>query len=223
MRYYGKITYKTDVVIHMSPKNPKMYNKNIVSIIDYKTGSPDIDINNTIYGIGMQLPIYLYLAKHSNLENIEIAGFYLQKIIHNKLRYQEDKDYKSELEKLYRLEGYSNDNIDILSKFDKNYSDSYMIKGMKTSSKGFYAYTKVLNEKQIDNLINIVEEKIDEASSNIINSNFDINPKKIGLNMVGCEFCKFKDICYKKEEDIVNLKEQNYKDFLGGEDNAELD
>ena len=198
-------------------------NKNIVSIIDYKTGSPDIDINNTIYGIGMQLPIYLYLAKHSNLDNTEIAGFYLQKIIHNKLKYQENKDYISELEKLYRLEGYSNDDIDILSKFDKNYNDSYMIKGMKTSSKGFYAYTKVLNEEQIDNLINIVENNIDSASNNIINSNFDINPKKIGLNMMGCEFCKFKDICYMKEEDIVNLKEQNYKEFLGGEIDAELD
>ena len=225
--YEQKITINKDKINFTGIIDKLKYefidNKNIVSIIDYKTGSPDIDINNTIYGIGMQLPIYLYLAKHSNLDNIEIAGFYLQKIIHNKLRYQEDKDYNSELEKLYRLEGYSNDNIDILSKFDKNYSDSYMIKGMKTSSKGFYAYTKVLSEKQIDNLIDIVEDKIDEASSNIINSNFDINPKKIGLNMVGCEFCKFKDICYRKEEDVVNLKEQNYKDFLGGEDNAELD
>lgn len=195
-------------------------NKNIVAIIDYKTGNPDININNTIYGLGMQLPIYLYLARYSNLEHPNIAGFYLQKIIHNKLKYQEGKNYESELEKLYRLDGYSNDDINILNKLDKNYSDSYMIKGMKTSSKGFYAYTKVLNEKQITNLEKLVEEKIDEASQNIIDSKFDINPKKIGLNLVGCEFCKFKDICYMKEEDIVNLKEQNYKDFLGGDDCA---
>ena len=195
-------------------------NKNVVAIIDYKTGTPEVNINNTIYGIEMQLPIYLYLSRHSDLGNAEIAGFYLQKIIHNKLRYQEDKNYESELEKLYRLEGFSNDDINILNKLDKNYNDSHMIKGMKTSSKGFYAYTKVLNNKQINNLEKIVEDKINEANEFIINSNFDINPKKIGLNLVGCEFCKFKDICYMKDEDIINLKEQNYKDFLGGEKDA---
>ena len=118
------------------------------------------------------------------------------------------------------IEGFSNSNEEILTKLDSNYCDSGMIKGMKTSAKGFYAYTKVLNEKQITNLEKLVEEKIDEASQNIIDSKFDINPKKIGLNLVGCEFCKFKDICYMKEEDIVNLKEQNYKDFLGGDDCA---
>lgn len=195
-------------------------NKNIVAIIDYKTGTPEVNIDNTIYGIGMQLPIYLYLSRHSNIKNAHLAGFYLQKIIHNKLKYNPDKIYEKEYEKLYRLEGYSNDDINILNKLDTKYNDSYMIKGMKTSSKGFYAYTKVLNEKQIDVLEQIVENKIDGAIENILNSNFDINPKKIGLNLVGCEYCKFKDICYKKEENIINLKEQSYKDFLGGDENA---
>lgn len=210
--------YFTGIIDKLKYEN--IDNKNIVAIIDYKTGTPEVNINNTIYGIGMQLPIYLYLSRHSDIKNAHLAGFYLQKIVHNKLKYSPGKIYEKEYEKLYRLDGYSNDDINILNKLDKNYSDSYMIKGMKTSSKGFYPYTKVLNNKQIDTLKNIVESKIDEGIENILNSNFDINPKKIGLNLVGCEFCKFKDICYKKEENIVNLKEQNYKDFLGGEDNA---
>jgi len=210
--------YFTGIIDKLKYEN--IANKNIVAIIDYKTGTPEVNINNTVYGIGMQLPIYLYLSRHSDIKDAHLAGFYLQKIVHNKLKYSPGKIYEKEYEKLYRLDGYSNDDINILNKLDKNYSDSYMIKGMKTSSKGFYAYTKVLNNEQIDTLEKIVESKIDEGIENILNSNFDINPKKIGLNLVGCEFCKFKDICYKKEENIVNLKEQNYKDFLGGEDNA---
>lgn len=200
-------------------KYEKFDNKTIVAIIDYKTGTPEVNLNNTIYGIQMQLPIYLYLAKNSKLENVEIAGFYLQKIVHNKLVYQKN-DYEKEVKKLYRLDGYSNSNTDILSKLDTNYTDSNMIKGMKTSSKGFYQYTKVLETNQIDKLIDIVDQKIDEATTNILDANFDINPKKIGQNLVGCEFCSFKDICYKKEGDIVYLEEQNYKDFLGGDNNA---
>lgn len=188
----------------------------IVAIIDYKTGTPDINLNNSIYGIEMQLPIYLYLAKNSKLKNVKIAGFYLQKIIHNKLPYQKE-NYESAKKKLYRLDGYSNDNIEILKQFDSNYSDSSMIKGMKLSSKGFYAYTKVLNQNQMNKLEQLTKEKIKETTDNILNLQFDINPKKIGQNLIGCEFCSFKDICYQREENIVYLKEQNYHDFLGGE------
>ena len=188
----------------------------IVAIIDYKTGIPDINLNNSIYGIEMQLPIYLYLAKNSKLKNVQIAGFYLQKIIHNKLPYQKE-NYESAKKKLYRLDGYSNDNIEILKQFDSNYSDSSMIKGMKLSSKGFYAYTKVLNQNQMNKLEQLTKEKIKETTDNILNLQFDINPKKIGQNLIGCEFCSFKDICYQREENIVYLKEQNYHDFLGGE------
>lgn len=188
----------------------------IVAIIDYKTGTPDINLNNSIYGIEMQLPIYLYLAKNSKLKNVQIAGFYLQKIIHNKLPYQKE-NYESAKKKLYRLDGYSNDNIEILKQFDSNYSDSSMIKGMKLSSKGFYTYTKVLNQNQMNKLEQLTKEKIKETTDNILNLQFDINPKKIGQNLIGCEFCSFKDICYQREENIVYLKEQNYHDFLGGE------
>ena len=34
---------------------------------------------------------------------------------------------------------------------------------------------------------------------NIRNGNFDINPKKIGDKNYGCEFCKYKDICFRKK------------------------
>jgi len=198
----------------------KQYEDNtVVAIIDYKTGNPDIDLNNLNYGVSMQLPIYLYLASNSSLKNVTVAGFYLQKVIHSKLNYQE-KNYNDELEKLYRLEGYSNSDTDILSKFDKGYTDSNVIKAMKTSSKGFYHYAKVLDNDQINKIINTVDKKIDDAINDILNVRFDINPKRIGLNLKGCEYCKFKDICYMKEENIVNLKEMNYQEFLKGDEDA---
>ena len=195
MGIVDKIKYKED------------NDKTIVAIIDYKTGNPSINIDNTIYGIDMQLPIYLYLVKNSKLKNIEFVGFYLEKIVHNKLPYNKDKDYLDELEKQYRLEGYSTDSENLLNIFDKTYMDSKMIKGMKVSNNGFYAYTKTLSKEKINELIDLVDKKIDESRDNIIDAKFDINPKKIGFDLVGCEYCNFKDLCFKKEEDIVKLEE----------------
>ena len=190
------------------------FDKTIVQVVDYKTGKTDIDINNMIYGLDMQLPIYIYLINNSKLVNIEIAGFYLQKIIPKKLNFELGKTYEDLLEAKYRLRGYSNSNTDILSKLDRNYIDSKMIKGMKVSSNGFYAYSKVLNDSQINKMIDIVKSKIDGAIKDVENVDFTINPKKIKDELIGCEYCKFKDICYRKEEDIVTLESQSYKDFL---------
>ena len=89
---------------------------------------------------------------------------------------------------------------------------------MRTKSDGyFYSYSKTLNEIEINNLIKLVDKKIEEAADNILEANFDINPKKINGINIGCEYCTFKDICFKKESDTIYLKEQDYKEFLGGE------
>ena len=183
------------------------FDKTLVAVIDYKTGSTNIDLNKTIYGLSMQLPIYLYLAQNSGLKNVKIAGFYLQNIIN-----------KENDENNLKLNGYSSSNKEILYKFDSSYENSNLIKSMRTKSDGdFYSYSKTLNEIEINNLIKLVDKKIEEAADNILEANFDINPKKINGINIGCEYCTFKDICFKKESDTIYLKEQDYKKFLGSE------
>ena len=194
--------------------------KTVVAIIDYKTGNPDINLDKVYYGIDMQLPIYIYLVKNSELINVEIAGFYLQHLLPPIDSYQEGKDYYTERKNKYKLTGYSNSNRDILELFDKNYIKSNMIKSMSVTLKDeFSSNAKVLSDGEMDKLVNHVDAKINEAIKDIESRDFSINPKQIG-EFSGCEHCRFKDICYKKEEDIVRLKEVDYKEFLGGEDNA---
>ena len=195
--------------------------KTLVSIIDYKTGNTSIDLYNVVYGLGMQLPIYLYLTKNSNLfNNIKFTGFYLQKILSNEINFSVNKTYLEQKYDNLKLEGYSTDDISDLEVFIPDYENSKFVKSMKTTSKGFYTYAKVLNNRQIENLINVVDSKIDEARDNILSGNFSINPKQIGLEKVGCNFCKFKDICYRNEKDFIKYPKNESLDFLGGEDNA---
>lgn len=194
-----------------------------LAIIDYKTGNVASDLNNLIYGIDMQLPIYLYLSDYLKINNPVIVGFYLQKVISNKLNFQVGKSYSLEKEKLYKLNGFSTDKEDILAKLDYDYQDSKVVKGLKKSTNGFYNYSKILNNTNLIEIKKIVEQKISYAIQKIERADFKINPKKIGLNFKGCEFCSFKDICYKKEEDIISLPERDYHDFLGGDDDASLD
>ena len=198
-----------------------MYKDNLVSIVDYKTGNPNIDLYNVIYGLSMQLPIYLYLVEKSNLfKNVRFTGFYLQKILSKGINFSISKDYETQRKDALKLEGYSNSDKSILEVFMPDYENSSFIKSMKTASNGFSSYSKVLTDDEINNLINIVDKKIDFARDNILDGNFKINPKQIGDEEIGCKYCKFRDLCFKTNNDFEKLEENKSLSFLGGDYNA---
>ncbi len=184
----------------------------VCAIIDYKTGNPHLNLDNVVYGLDMQLPIYAYLIKKSNIiKNVKIGGFYLQKILNNEMNLEKKKN-------LLKLQGYSNSDINILEKVDTSYNDSNIIKSMKTTSNGLSSNAKVISSEQIDMLNNIIDKNIKEAADNILNAKFDINPKEINGKNYGCEYCSYKDICFMKNDDIVSLQKPN--SFFGGEEDG---
>ena len=184
----------------------------VAAIIDYKTGNPDLNLNNSIYGLDLQLPVYIYLTKQK-FPNIRIVGFYLQKILNSEISIDNKHTYNELKEDKLKLQGYTNSDESLINIFDSGYQASKVIKGMRTSSKGI-ATKKVLDDVKIDKLNNLTEKKIDEAIESILNANFDINPKKVGMNNLGCNYCTYKDICFMTEKDLINLKEHKNLDFL---------
>ena len=191
--------------------------KTLVSIVDYKTGSVDIDIYNSIYGLGMQLIIYLYLITKSNIFNkFSFVGFYLQKILNNEVNIDKKKSYLEIKNNNLKMQGYSTDDLLSLERFDPTYENSEYIQSMKYTSKGFSRYSKVLSDDEINSLVNLVDNKINYARDKILEGEFSINPKKLSSDkdVTGCKFCSYRDICFRKNEDIVNLEKYNDLSFL---------
>ena len=170
--------------------------KIIATIIDYKTGNTNINLKNVEFGLSMQLPAYAYLIRNIlEFKNATIGGFYLQKLF-------DEEDLKL------------NGDINILAKVDNTYKNSNLINGIKVGQNGLYQNAKILTDNEIDDLCNLVESKIKEAALNILCAKFSINPKEINNENIGCKYCKYKSICYMKNDDIIKL---------GGDSNAEMD
>jgi len=196
--------------------------KTLVSVVDYKTGSVDIDIYNSIYGLGMQLIIYLYLITKSKIfERYEFVGFYLQKILSSEVNIDKNKSYIEIKNSNLKLNGYSTDEILSLERFDPTYENSEYIASMKYSSKGFSRYAKVLSSDEMSSLVDLVDNKIDAARDSILEADFSINPKKLSSDkeVTGCKFCEYRDICFRKNEDIINLEKYSDLSFLKDGDN----
>ena len=187
-------------------------NNNVyVSIIDYKTGSISSSLDNINDGLNMQLPMYIYLIKRG-MNNANVVGFYLQKILNNKKI--DSKDDQEDLRSSLKLIGYTIDNEELIEKFDDTYINSDVIKSMKITKNGFSSNAKLISEEEINKVSIIVEDNINNMIKSIKDGDFKINPKRIDNELIGCKYCKFKDLCFKKEEDILDLKNMMFNELL---------
>jgi len=164
-----------------------------VSLIDYKTGMDDISLKYLKYGLNIQLPIYLYLSTKISFNNVKYCGFYLQRF--------------NIVNKDYRLIGYTSNNSNALKVMDKNYYNSKIIKGLKTNNDGsFSKNSKILSDDDIDKIKEEAAFQITKVIDNIKKNNFEINPKTSEEKNIGCEYCKYKDICFVKKDDEIEIK-----------------
>lgn len=198
-----------------------MYYKKIedtyFAIVDYKSGYVDTKIEKMKYGLSLQLPIYLYLINYSKaFSNPIFTGIYYQTVLFNYPTFDKKPIEEIKKERL-KLQGYSTDNLDVLSRFDPTYEKSEVIKSMKYTEKGFYHYAKVLSDEDVYNIIRYTKKEIEEKTNQILKADFEINPKIYDGKNISCEHCSFKDICYTVEKDKKYLNKVKDLSFLESE------
>jgi ATP-dependent helicase/DNAse subunit B len=168
--------------------------------------------------------MYLYLIKNTkNIKNPKLAGAYIEHILDELKNAEPGKTY-SEIEKgNSRLEGLTTKAKDILEHIDNNYEMSSFIKGIKVKNDGeFYNYSKVYTEEEFDKLLSIIDDNINNVITAIENCDFKINPKRYITakpnDIIGCEFCPFKEVCYVNAKNIVILNKTTMeeKELQGG-------
>lgn len=200
---------------------------NYVIVIDYKTGTVSTDLTKIKDGFNMQLLTYLYLIKNTNkIPNAKLAGAYIEHILDELKNAEAGKTYEEIEKSNNRLEGLTIKDKQIIEHIDNNYEINSFIKGIKVKNDGeFYNYSKVYTEEEFDILLKYIDENIDKVITAIEICDFKINPKRYitakPSDIIGCEFCPFKEICYVNAKDIVILNETTMEEILGDEN--ELD
>ena len=175
------------------------------ALIDYKTGNPTLSLKHLQFGLSMQLPVYLYLVNHNRKRSQDlVVGFYLQKIIPELNKYPQDSNENKRTN--LKLQGYTIALKDKVALLDDTYNSSQWIKGLKTKKDGsFYQTSKVLTLKEMEDISNLVEEKIKEASFAILSGDFKIQPKIINHKNESCKYCEYQHICHVKANDYLYL------------------
>lgn len=186
------------------------YSDNHYIIIDYKTGMNDFfDEYLAKFGLSLQLPFYsLVLSKSNQYKHKILNGVYIKPLIPSGLKGNEKK-IKEAVDLLY-FNGltFLDESIENLDSSIKNgLSKSPYIKGLEKD------YT-VDSKKKIYQM----EDKrtLDEQTSKLLISAFDNikigqfpirSYQKSASNNLSCTYCTYRDICFRRDEDIQSLSD----------------
>lgn len=177
-------------------------------VVDYKTGNVDFDWKNLDQGVKLQLPIYLLLYSETH-HGMKPAGAYLENVF-KKSFFDELKD----IIKAHAYKGYTNNDNDINLRIDISERNKGLIKYNKTNAKNL----AFIPESVFLYVIDYTKKKVLEIASDIRNNKFNIKPLYDGSTLKGCEYCNYKDICYRlsnmkkwytKNENLDYLKKDN--------------
>jgi len=175
--------------------------KDNVCIVDYKTGNTKIEEKYFQFGLNLQLPSYLYLLKE---DPSKIIGFYLQHLVAPKYVCDEKKDIETQKNEDMKLSGFTSNDISRINILEDLDGKSSVVSKLAITKNGELSKnSKVISDEDMKDMIKIVEDKILEASTSILNNDFSINPKVIDNKNVSCIYCRYKDICYKRIKDNV--------------------
>lgn len=187
--------------------------KDNLCIVDYKTGNTKIEDKYFEFGLNLQLPSYLYLLQE---DPSKIIGFYLQHLVAPKYVYDEKKDIETQKNEDMKLTGFTSSDISRINILEDLDGKSNVVSKLAITKNGELSKnSKVISDEDMKDMIKLVEDKILEASTSILNNNFSINPKVIDNKNVSCTYCRYKDICYKRIKDYVyyeTKKEEEVKD-----------
>ena len=196
-----------------------------IRVVDYKTGKKKFSVSNLLYGIDMQMLLYMFSITDKNGKycNCNPAGvLYMPS---KEIGCERDRDEKSDIEeyidKCYKMNGVVLNNRSVLSAMEKDirgvYIPAKLLKGddglgklmlNKTSSNCFTAKQFIKLKKHVENLL-------ENLANELYNGKISANPLISG-NSSPCNYCDYWSVCgnvpnLKYHEMSENAEEEMYE------------
>ncbi|MCE7792004.1 helicase-exonuclease AddAB subunit AddB [Salipaludibacillus sp. CUR1] len=174
-----------------------------VRILDYKSSSKDINLDDVYYGLAMQMLIYLdvVLSFAGDWLGAEVspAGV-LYFHVHNPMIQAEEKLTIEEIEekilKEFKMKGLLSSSLNALKQMDLTLEQGHsdiVPAGLKKDGKP-YANSKVISPGDYENLRSHLRNHVKQIGESILNGNIALTPYK-KKQKIPCTFCSFKSFC----------------------------
>ncbi len=178
-------------------------------VLDYKSSSREIDLNEVYYGLSLQLLTYLDVAlknAHGLLPDLSkdivvVPAGMLYVHVHDPLIslnevVEEQVRELARLEK-YKMNGLLTSDLEVLQEMDAELaegSNSIVIPAGVTKKGELTAASKTIDESAMPAIRQFVREKHRQAGNEIFQGKTSIAPFKL-KDRTACDYCQFKAVC----------------------------
>lgn len=177
--------------------------KELIKIVDYKSGNRDFSLEELYYGISMQLAVYMTaVLREKEKEGAVPAAMFFYHVDDPVV----DKSDNPELAvlKKQRVKGLVNSKMEIVRRLDNAFFDAAgglaaSVKSVKipveTDKEGGYKKnSKVADAEVFEAISDYVYKKLKEESEEILSGEAQIAPYKSKKN-TGCDYCIYASVC----------------------------
>ncbi len=173
--------------------------KKYIRIVDYKTGGKKIKLADILYGLNLQMFVYLSAICTSEKYNSEPAGVLYQPIDHII-----KKGPSGNITNLPKVSAVLINDLDILKHMDPN--NQYM--PYKVKSDGTIDKRSLcISDKDFKYIFNFVKDKIIEMNNALFNGNIAKDPCDLDSNHKTCSYCDYRAICRRRDDEISKVVE----------------
>lgn len=181
-----------------------------VIIVDFKTGSASFSYNEALKKRNLQLPTYLLMAREL-FDGYQPVGAFIVSV----------KGFGLGCDDPFKLDGIFLDDEDTMIALDpalQPSSVSHYVEGLKRKKDGDYGLSsKRIGEAELKKLADTALEAFKEVGRDVYDREFPIAPKRV-KGRTPCKLCGLRDVCFLKDEQIVEDENDDSDDSEGGND-----
>ncbi|MEN1759104.1 helicase-exonuclease AddAB subunit AddB [Anoxynatronum sibiricum] len=175
-------------------------------VIDYKSGKQTFSLTELMYGLQLQLLVYLMAAlkQHEGTENepSKPAGmfyFYLDDPLVN-MNADDEAAAREEIRKQLKMNGLVLENLEIIREMDHSMEqDSMLIPAGITKAGELKKSSSTISEDDLGMLQRYVCRQIGETATAILQGEIQASPARL-KNWKACHYCEYQSICQYDEQ-----------------------
>lgn len=176
-------------------------------IIDYKTGSAYLNLNEIYHGVNVQLLTYLMAAKNLEVVSGRTPAGMMYYFLKYPLKAVESADAAANVDKEMKFSGWTLDDTKVIREIDG--SDALEFLRVRLTSKGAINANSKSNVQSAANfelMLNYLEQKFQTTGEKILTGNIAASPFKTSKKDA-CKFCLYGEICGFKSDKNSTVEE----------------
>ena len=176
----------------------EIHGETYVRIVDYKTGAKEFKLTDVLYGMNMQMLIYLAALIESG--GLKGAGILympaVQPLVPADRQTPMDKIEK-EAEKKLKMNGLVLDDSEVITAMEEKAAGKYIPVALKNGEPSKREY--VLSETQLQQVTGYVKSLVRQMKKRLVQG--DIAALPLLVNQRGCQWCPYFPVCGKEYAD----------------------